>query len=152
MKAFEFRLEQARRWREAAVGSHKAHVAAAAERTAESSSLLDSRRAELAEGAMQVTRAPDGHTLACWAAFADRSRGQISDLQNKALAAQQALAAEMRRMIEANRKLRLVENLRKTGYEEWRRDFDRELSAFADEAFLSRSALAKLQSKKRTGA
>jgi hypothetical protein len=41
----------------------------------------------------------------------------------------------------------LLENLKESGEGIWRRQFDRELSAFADEAFLSR-----LQSKKRTGA
>ena len=46
----------------------------------------------------------------------------------------------------------LLEDLKQTEREQWQRQFDRELSTFADEAFLSRPVLAKLQSKKRTGA
>ena len=44
----------------------------------------------------------------------------------------------MSRLIEADRKLKLIENLKANARTEWLRQFDRELSAFADEAFLNR--------------
>ena len=66
------------------------------------------------------------------------SRARIRDCEAQALAAQRALALEMSRLVEANRKLRLLENLKGTDAGRWRREFDRELAAFADEAFLGR--------------
>jgi hypothetical protein len=45
-------------------------------------------------------------------------------------------------LIEANQKLRLLENVKRTDQGRWRKEFDRELAALADEAFLCR-----LQSK-----
>jgi hypothetical protein len=53
--------------------------------------------------------------------------------------------AEMGRLIEANRGVRLLEKLRDTQQIRWRRAFDRETETFAGEAFLHR-----LQSRKET--
>jgi hypothetical protein len=44
----------------------------------------------------------------------------------------------LNRLIEANQKLQLMENLKQTDRGLWCKEFDRDLAAFADAAFLSR--------------
>ena len=104
--------------------------------------MLDSRRAEAASGAEQIVREPTGMALASYASFIDKSQLQIRGLETKLAAAQLAFASEMEHLLDANRKLRLLENLKRTEQGRWRQECDRELAAFADEAFLCR-----LQSK-----
>jgi flagellar export protein FliJ len=152
VKAFSFRLEQALRWRETQVSLQKARLAAAAGDAAQAQAALDSYKNELASGARQITLSPTGNALDSYSGFVRQSRPRIQTLQQKLLAAQNVLATEMNLLIAANQKLHLLANLKETERGRWQREFDRELSAFADEAFLSRSVLSKLQSKKRTGA
>jgi hypothetical protein len=143
MKAFTFRLEQALRWRDTQVNLQKSRVAGAAGRLVEVEAILEARRAELSSAATRIIDGPTGAALRSYEGFRERSRARIRDSEAQALAAQRTLALEMNRLIEARQKLRTFENLRRTGEERWRRDFDRELAAFADEAFLCR-----LQSKR----
>jgi flagellar export protein FliJ len=157
VKAFVFRLDQALRWRETEVNLQKARLAGAAANAARTQAALDSQKAELAGQSVEVTHGSTGTTLESYAGYAGRSRVQILRLQEQTMAARKALDAEMNRLIAANQKVRLLEKLRETEQVHWQHEFDRELSAFADEAFLSRSVLSgrsagKLQSKKRTGA
>jgi hypothetical protein len=143
MKAFTFRLEQALRWRESQAGLRKVAVADAAGRLAEIRTILEKRRAELSGAAAGIVEAPTGAALESYAGFNEKSRARIRDSEAQALVAQRTLALEMNRLIEARQKLRSLENLKRTGEARWRKEFDRELAAFADEAFLYR-----LQSKK----
>jgi hypothetical protein len=127
MKAFTFRLEQALRWRETQVNLQKSRVAAAAGRLAETEALLAARQA--------------GHTgeaLGLYARFRRKSLAGIRDCEAQVLVLQRNLTLELNRLIEANQKLRLIENLKQTDRGLWLKEFDRELAAFADEAFLSR--------------
>jgi hypothetical protein len=138
MKSFTFRLEQALRWRETQVRLQKSRVAGAAGRLAEIAALLEARRSELANAATRIVDAPTGDALASYGGFREKSRARIRDLEAQALIARRALTLEMNSLIEANQRSRLLENLRRTDQARWRREFDRELAAFADEAFLSR--------------
>jgi len=148
VKAFAFRLEQALRWRETQVSLQKSRVAGAAGRLAGIAARLEARRIELANAAARIVETPTGAALASYAAFKEKSRAQIRDLEAQALAAQQTLTLEMNGLTEASRKSRLLENLKRTAQDRWRLEFDREIAVFADEAFLCR-----IQSKKgRTGA
>jgi flagellar export protein FliJ len=141
VKAFSFRLEQVLRWRDMQVGLQKARVGGAASHVSQLRSALDSRRVELATGAAQIVREPTGVALASYAGFVEKSRVRIRELEEQVTAAQRALALEMDRLIEANRKLRLLEDLKRKGHGHWQREMDRELAAFADEAFLGRISL-----------
>jgi flagellar export protein FliJ len=147
VNAFVFRLDQALRWRATQVNLQKARVAGAAAGAARAQAAVDSQRAELASQSVEVARGSTGTALGSYAGYAGRSRAQILRLQEHAVAARKALDTEINRLMEANQKVRLLEKLKQTEQGQWQREFDRELSAFADEAFLSR-----LQSKKRTGA
>jgi flagellar export protein FliJ len=141
VKAFSFRLEQVLRWRDMQVDLQKARVAAASSHVSQLRSALDTRRTEVAMGAAQIVREPTGVALASYAAFMEKSRARIRELEEQVAAAQRALTAEMDRLIEANRRLRLLEDLKRKGHGHWQREMDRELAAFADEAFLGRISL-----------
>jgi flagellar export protein FliJ len=147
MKAFAFRLEQALRWRGEQASLQKSRLSAAVGRAAKMNAALESGKAEARSAAAAVKQSPDGAALSAYAGFAARSKARIHDLEKQTREAEGALAAEMSRLVEANRAVRLLEKLRHTEQDRWRRAFDREIETFAGEAFLHR-----LQSRKRTGA
>jgi flagellar export protein FliJ len=147
MKAFAFRLEQALRWRREQASLQKSRLSAAVGRVAKMHAALESRQAEARIAAASVKQSPDGATLCAYSGFAVRSKARIRDLEAQTREAEGTLAAEMKRLMEANRALRLLEKLRHTEQDRWRLAFGRDLEAFAGEAFLHR-----LQSRKRTGA
>ena len=109
---------------------------------------IELRRAELSTGAGQLSGAcVTGSSLNVWAAFAERSNRRIGGLERRAIAAEEALKDRMQVLAEANRKLKLLENLKLRARAQWQDDFNRELEAFAGEAYLVR-----LQSKGKSGA
>jgi flagellar export protein FliJ len=139
MKAFSFRLEQALRWRGTQVTTQQSRVATAAAQRSAAQASLTSARAEAASGAadiIDISREPTGFSLSSYASFIDRSRVRIRQLEANLAAAERTLAVERDLLIAANRKLRLLENLKHDAQLRWRTEFERELSAFADEAFL----------------
>ena len=87
MKAFSFRLEQVLRWRGMQVSLQKARVAEAAARTSQLRAALDSRQAEVATGAVQIVREPTGLTLGAYAAFVEKSRARMRELEEQLVAA-----------------------------------------------------------------
>jgi flagellar export protein FliJ len=138
MKAFRFRLDSAHRWRSAQNDLEKSRVAAAAKRVQDLRAAIEARRVELAHGARQLTPVASGSALELWSAFTSKARRQIGELEKAVKKAEQDLAAQTQALLEANRKLRLVENLKQTAHSEWQGEFNRELEAFAAEAFLGR--------------
>ncbi len=144
MKAYRFRLDQALRWRSAQRDMEKMKVAVVAKRVADIRTEQDLRAAELKAAPGQLGPETDGSALELLSAFTNRTRRRIEDLKKAEAKAQQELAAQMQLMLEANRKVRLIENLHDTGRADWQHEFDRELEAFASDSFLGR-----LQSKKR---
>ncbi len=150
MKAFHFRLESALRWRATQNDLEKSRVAAAAKRVRDLHGAIEARRNSLKDGALQLTPVASGAALELWSAYTAKTQREIGELQKAAKNAEEALALQTKAMLEANRKLRLVENLKDTARGEWQGEFNRELEAFAAETFLGRQAsLLKLQSKKR---
>jgi hypothetical protein len=137
MKSFTFRLEQALRWRGTQVAAQQSRVATSATQRSAVKALLTSARAEAAGGAADILHEPDSAVLAGYPAFIDRSRTRILRLEEKLISAERALAAELDLLVAANRKLRLLENLKHDAQLRWQAEFDRELSSFADEAFLA---------------
>jgi len=148
MKAFQFRLDQALRWRATQLDLEKSRVSLAAQRLQELRAEIEARRAELSDGAGQLSvSGGTGSSLVLWAGFAERARRQIKDLESRATQAEQALSAQLQVVTEANRKVQLLENLKQSEQNKWQAEFNRELEAFAGESYLFR-----LQSRKRTGA
>jgi hypothetical protein len=127
------------------VVSQQARVAAAVARRSGILTQLDAIKAEAAICAADIIREPAGVALAACPAFAARSLARTRQLDADFAATDRALAVEMDLLVVANTKLRLLENLRSREQARWRTEFDRELSAFADEAFLSRSLRGRLK-------
>ncbi len=144
MKTFRFRLDSALRWRAAQNDLAKSRVAAAARRLLDLRGEIDALRTGLKDGSGQLTPVASGSALQLWNAYTARTLRRIAELEKAAHKAGQDLTAQTQALLEANRKLRLVENLERTSRAEWRSDFNRELEAFAGEAFLGR-----LQSRER---
>jgi hypothetical protein len=138
MKAFVFRLDQALRWRETQLDVQKSRVSAAVGRLAQIEASLEAKKAALSGGAAQIAEQATGATLTSFAGFKEKSLASIRDCEAQALAARRALALEMNRLVEARQKKELLESLKRKSQAGWRREFDRELAAFADEAFLGR--------------
>jgi hypothetical protein len=147
VKAFRFRLDQALRWRATQVDLEKAQVSVAANRLSAIRADMEARRRDLEKSALKLAEGANGAALACWAAWADRTRRRIAELEKKGLEAERLLEQRMDLLVGANRKKQLLENLERTDRARWQSEFGRELEAFANEAFLGR-----LQFKKRTGA
>jgi len=137
MKAFSFRLEPALRWRAALVDLGKTRAAAAASRVARIDAELESQRSGLSTAA-RILDGSTGGALESYARFKEKSHARIRDLEGQAIAARRLLTLEMNRLIELNRKLRLLENFKHSSHGRWRKEFDRELADFADEVFLAR--------------
>jgi hypothetical protein len=150
MKAFSFRLEPVVRWREMQLGLQRGSAAAAMGKVSQLQALLDLRTAEGDAGSEQIRREPTGVVLASYARHVETSRARIREAADQLAAAQRAFAAEMDRLLDANKKLRLIEDLRQARHREWRIEHERELAAFADEAFLGRVLRGTIG--KRTGA
>ena len=144
MKAFTFRLEKALRWREAQLDIEKSRAAGALARISELQTAMERQRSEATEAAKHVAKEPSGIALASYAGFLERDRSRTRQCTEQMGAAKKALAAGMKRVVEANRKLHLLEKLKSTERVRWRTEFDRDIGQFADEAFLGR-----LQSSKR---
>ncbi len=148
MKAFRFRLDQALRWRATQRALEESRVAAVAHRLAELRGEIGNYRTGLTDGSAQLgANGATGESLLSWAAFTEHSIRRIRDLESKAVHTEQTLAAQMKLLAEANRKVRLLENLRSKEQDRWDADFNHELEAFAAETYLFR-----LQSRNRMGA
>jgi hypothetical protein len=141
VKAFHFRLDQALRWRETQVSLQKARVSAAAGRLAAIENALENERASLSGASTRLLQETIGHALQSFGAFRDRTLARIRDLEAQSAVAKRSVALEMKKLIEASQKARLLENLKQADHTRWRRELDRELAAFADEVFLSRLQL-----------
>ncbi len=138
MKAFSFRFDQVLRWRDMQVALQESRLAAAVARLAEIRASLESCNRELSAAAASIATAQTGADLAAYADFRRRTRARIRDLESQAQIAQRAVALETTRLVEANQRRKLIANLKDKAQTAWRHEFDRELSAFADEAFLAR--------------
>jgi hypothetical protein len=136
MRAFTFRLEQALRWRATQVNLGKTRAAAAAGRVAGINREIEARTSELVTAATRILDTATGGSLESYARFKEKSHASIRDLEGQALVARRTLTLELNRLMEANQKLRLLENFKRASHGRWRKEFDRELSDFADEAFL----------------
>ncbi|MDP9054939.1 MAG: hypothetical protein M3N93_11665 [Acidobacteriota bacterium] len=138
MKTFHFRLDRALRWRETQVGLQKMRLAAATARLADIENTLEHQRVSLSQASSHLQQDLAACSFQFFAGFCDRARIRIRDLEAQAAVAKRSVAVEMNRLIEASQKARLLDNLKDADLARWRQDFDRELAAFADEAFLGR--------------
>jgi hypothetical protein len=138
MKSFRFRLDQALRWRETQVNLQKSRLGLAVAHLAALESALEAQKIALSNAAARLLDQPTGDALQSFAAFKTKTLASIRALEVQAAAAKSKVTLEMSLLVEANRKVRLLENLKRTDHTRWQREFDHELAVFADEAFLSK--------------
>jgi hypothetical protein len=144
VKSFDFRLDRTLRWRATQLDLEKSRTGILAKRIADLRTTQRTLNADLDNSTRQLGSGSDGTTLELLNAWTVKTRRQIADLGRFALKAEQDLARQTQVLLEASRKLRLLENLKQTAQTQWNNEFSRELEAFAGETFLNR-----LQSKKR---
>jgi hypothetical protein len=139
LKAFRFRLDQVRRWREVELTLQKARTAAATARAVEACRDQARVREAIAASAADLQAAPTREALMLWPAYRDRADRAEVLLEKRVADTERAVDEEMRRLREARRRLRLLENLRESARAIWTREVDREIATFVDEAHLTRS-------------
>ena len=150
MKAFSFRLEPVVRWREMQLGLQRGSAAAAMGRVSQLQALLDLRTAEGDAGSEQIRREPTGVVLASYARHVETSRARIREAADQLRRPNALLRPRWIVSLTRTRSSRLIEDLRQARHREWRIEHERELAAFADEAFLGRVLRGTIG--KRTGA
>jgi flagellar export protein FliJ len=139
MKAFRFTLERALDWRrtelEQAEIAFKQQTAALAE--------IDRQRAEtetadvLAQMEVRAWRPVSGSDLAALGAFRVESQRRQEKLRACRVEREKELSSRWKAMMEARRRLRLLERLKERRLSEWRAACDRELEEQAAEAYLA---------------
>ncbi len=154
MKTFTFPLEQALRWRGTQQTLLEARVAAAAATVARIQAQLDSVNQQLHLSAAQIRQAPSGEALNAHAGFSRQASLKLREHEKQLHEAQRKLNAEMNLLIQARRRLKLIEELKTAARDRWQRDLEKETADFADERHLAARAAKNraLQSNKRAGA
>jgi flagellar export protein FliJ len=151
VKAWQFRLEAALRWRAAQLRVTQEAAAAAARRVMGLEREIGALYGALRRGGREL--APSGSAaFHAWDAYVDRARRRIAFLEGEVWKARAEAAAAKQKVMEAYRGVRALENLRESQRAEWVREFERELDTFADEAFSARLARARARIERRTGA
>jgi hypothetical protein len=143
MKTFTFRLEQARRWRSAQLIIQEGRVSAAGAAAARIQAQLDGVIDALRSSTARIRENPTGDVLNAHAEFSRRADRRIRELQKRVEEARRALSVEMAVLVQARRRLQLIDDLKTTERAEWQKDFDKEIANFVDE-----SHLGKLQAEK----
>jgi capsule polysaccharide export protein KpsE/RkpR len=138
MKAFQFRLDQALRWRATQADLARAKVAAVAGQLSGLQGQMESLRIQLSGGARDVVRGTDGLSLETWAAYLKKARREMTLIEKQIREAERSLGEQLRLLVEANRKVRLLENLKQSERNHWNAELDRELDKSSGEAFLIR--------------
>ncbi|HPQ15932.1 MAG TPA: hypothetical protein PLP04_11925, partial [Bryobacteraceae bacterium] len=138
MRRFQFRLETVLGWRRLQVDTEEAKLRALFEELRQVDAARERVEKERAEAERQVlyaasTSADELAALEACRAFAARELERLAAERRRC---EERIAAQRQRLIEAQRKLRLLEKLREKSYEEWRQAADREQEAVAAELFL----------------
>lgn len=135
MKAFRFRPARVLDWREV-------ERARAASRWQAAQAALARFRLELSSIDEALARGADGGitgaALANWAAWQVTLRRHRLAAVQRVATAEAALRLEQGVLLEASRRVKLLEQLRETAWGRWQRDLEHETSAIAAELHLSR--------------
>ena len=144
MKAFSFRLEQALRWRSAQLDAEKGQVAAAAAALVRMREERAAMHQELTTaGAELSSNESDGLALAVWSKWQVRTLARIQQLERAEQLAEAELKDRMSKLVIANQKRQVLDNLKADRQAQWRADFGKEVESFAAENFLGRVRLKR---------
>jgi len=140
VKRFVFRLESVLRWRRSLFGQeHNRLRALVAERDAILLRLkeLEELR-QRAEQALLEAPAVTGSELAALEAYRRRLNLERARKQQELADCEPRIEAQRQRVLEAQRRVRLLERLRERRFSEWEAELNRELEALAAESYLAR--------------
>jgi hypothetical protein len=140
MRAFEFTLRQALKWRRTQLELEEnkfRQLAACLEEIALAVVRLDlvKGRAEVAVRQAAVVEACDLWALA---AYRQRLIAELQALAQRRMTCERQVAAQRQTTMEAQRQCRLLEKLEQSRRAEWQKAADRELESLAAESFLAR--------------
>ncbi len=122
----------------------KARAAALAAKLGSIRGEIESSRQSRNSGAPHTAPENSGQGLVLWGAWVEREARRVLELQRAAQETDRALATQLRKLQEANRNVKVLEDLKEAQHARWRADFNRELESAASE-----SHLARLYAKKR---
>jgi hypothetical protein len=143
VKAFSFRLEQALRWRSAQSTLQEARVSAAGAVVARIQAQLDALQEQLRLSALQIRQTPTGEALNAHAEFNRHAERHIREFGKQLHDARRKLSAEMSLLIQARRRLQLIEDDKEVSRERWQKEFEKETADFADESHLGKQQAEK---------
>jgi flagellar export protein FliJ len=140
MKPFRFPLERVLEWRRGEFETEQAALrllhaereGTAARRRTLAESLERERRMLVSPGDVS------GETLAALEAYRDWVRRETLRLEDRIRQLDRRIAEQRGRVIEAQRKVKLLERLREKALRQWTAEVNREIESFAAEAFLAR--------------
>lgn len=140
MKRFVFRLESVLRWRRSLFEQEQNRLhALVAERDAILLRLkeLEELR-QRAEQALLEAPAVTGSELTALEAYRRRLNLERARKQQELTDCEARIEAQRQRVLEAQRRVRLLERLRERRFSEWEAELNRELEALAAESYLAR--------------
>jgi hypothetical protein len=143
VKAFQFRLEQARRWRSAQLVIQEGKVSAAGAAVARLQARIDNITLAIRSSAAVIREYPLGEVLGAHSDFCRQAGRQMRDFEQQHSEARRVLNVEMDHLIQARRRLRLIEGLRDAERTRWEKAFEKETADFADESYLGKLQAAR---------
>ena len=140
MGPFAFRLERILSWRRCAFQADEARLASL---LAEQARLEAAHRAllaarEQAGQALVASGAADGGELAAFSGYRARLEREVAANGRQRRDTDERIARQRAQVLEAHRRVRLLEKLRIRRLGEWRAESQREMETFAGEALLAR--------------
>jgi hypothetical protein len=140
MRAFEFPLRQALKWRTTQLELEEnklRQLSASLEEMALAAVRLDLVKSR-AEGAVRQSAAVEAGDLWALAAYRQRLIAEMHALAGRRAACEQQVSGQRQKVMEAQRQCRLLEKLEQRRLAEWQKAADREMESLAAESFLAR--------------
>lgn len=140
MKPFRFSLERVLEWRREEFETEQAALLALA---AERERLRSSRRMieeslKSEQKALVQSASVSSQTLAALESWKGWVRVEIRRLEHRAQDLERRISMQRVKVLEAQRRVKLLERLREKAHRRWAAEIDRELENFAAEAYLAR--------------
>jgi len=140
VKPFRFPLERVLEWRKEQAERERAALrllagerdAVLAHRHSLEAQRAEEERALLSDAVLDISRLAALETWRAWV------RGETARLEIALREVEERISAQRQRVVEAERKVRLLERLRDKSFRNWRLALDKELENFAAEAYLTR--------------
>ncbi|MDQ2899178.1 MAG: hypothetical protein M3Y07_05175 [Acidobacteriota bacterium] len=140
MKSFAFPLEKALHWRRAQLNLEQVRAQAIAGKIVELAKRREDLRNERSSAERHILEAKtvEGAELAAIGAFHSIAAKRDSALCEQSVNRERELSEQRGKLVEAQRKVKLLETLRQKRLAQWNSEVAREQEQFAGEAFLAR--------------